>query len=335
MGHCTDHCRMRRFSGGYRQFDDDEPTSPGAITLSAREDNAHSSETVQIQQNAGDMQRRLSSEDMQMLMKPASRNPHAGMVHCVVKREKGSISHKLFPQYTLVSSEGRMLMVATRKKAATPSWDIATEYCADKSSPSYLGKITTNVSGNSYIAYGAGHNPKKCQPNSDIVIRPELLIIRYKSGSTPKSGLNMHAIIPRIKANGEPCDIRPLDPEKDGLEAKVNAATRLTWHNELQELTQRSAVYDPTSQSHALSFESRGRVTHASVKNYVLECPEEMNRACFEFGRCGKDDFALSFRYPLSTFQAFAMALSSFGNKVTMEGPKMPDLFGGFFPGFG
>ena len=36
---------------------------------------------------------------------------------------------------------------------------------------------------------------------------------------------------------------------------------------------------------------------------------------CLQFGRTGKDEFILDVKWPLSPFQAFALALSSFDSQ--------------------
>ena len=52
----------------------------------------------------------------------------------------------------------------------------------------------------------------------------------------------------------------------------------------------------------------------ASVKNFQLV--DEDGGMCLQFGRTGKDEFILDVQWPLSPFQAFALALSSFDSRV-------------------
>jgi tubby and related proteins len=81
----------------------------------------------------------------------------------------------------------------------------------------------------------------------------------------------------------------------------------------------------------------RGRVTVASVKNFQLVAatqpaagaptpsqaapapPPEHEKVILQFGKVGEDMFTMDYRYPLSTFQAFAICLSSFDTKLACE----------------
>ncbi|CAJ1942535.1 unnamed protein product [Sphenostylis stenocarpa] len=72
----------------------------------------------------------------------------------------------------------------------------------------------------------------------------------------------------------------------------------------------------------------KGRVSVASVKNFQLVAAvdpshnisaEEQDKVILQFGKIGKDIFTMDYRYPLSTFQAFAICLSSFDTKPACE----------------
>ncbi|RZB60971.1 Tubby-like F-box protein 5 isoform B [Glycine soja] len=72
----------------------------------------------------------------------------------------------------------------------------------------------------------------------------------------------------------------------------------------------------------------KGRVSVASVKNFQLVAAvdpshnisaEEQEKVILQFGKIGKDIFTMDYCYPLSTFQAFAICLSSFDTKPACE----------------
>ncbi|KAJ7564072.1 hypothetical protein O6H91_03G135400 [Diphasiastrum complanatum] len=72
----------------------------------------------------------------------------------------------------------------------------------------------------------------------------------------------------------------------------------------------------------------RGRVTVASVKNFQLVAAVDptqnvsqgdQDKVLLQFGKIGKDIFTMDYCYPLSTFQAFAISLSSFDTKLACE----------------
>lgn len=70
-------------------------------------------------------------------------------------------------------------------------------------------------------------------------------------------------------------------------------------------------------QAFVLNF--NGRVDKASVKNFQLIDNEDENRIYLQFGRVGDQEFTLDFQWPFSPMQAFAVALSSFDNKLACE----------------
>ncbi|XP_057489227.1 tubby-like F-box protein 3 isoform X2 [Actinidia eriantha] len=101
--------------------------------------------------------------------------------------------------------------------------------------------------------------------------------------------------------------VRSIDQRHGALVLK-NKAPR--WHEQLQ--------------CWCLNF--HGRVTVASVKNFQLvasaengQAGSEHEKVILQFGKVGKDVFTMDYRYPLSTFQAFAICLSSFDTKIACE----------------
>ncbi|XP_062019362.1 tubby-like F-box protein 5 [Rosa rugosa] len=109
------------------------------------------------------------------------------------------------------------------------------------------------------------------------------------------------------------CGSPRLDLEYDDMSDPLilkNKAPR--WHEQLQ--------------CWCLNF--RGRVTVASVKNFQLVAAAEpsqnvseaeQEKVILQFGKIGKDIFTMDYRYPLSTFQAFAICLSCFDTKPACE----------------
>lgn len=102
------------------------------------------------------------------------------------------------------------------------------------------------------------------------------------------------------------------EPHVQGAEPLVLKNKSPRWHEQLQ--------------CWCLNF--RGRVTVASVKNFQLVAAvdpshnvsaEEQERVILQFGKIGKDIFTVDYRYPLSSFQAFAICLSSFDTKPACE----------------
>lgn len=70
-------------------------------------------------------------------------------------------------------------------------------------------------------------------------------------------------------------------------------------------------------QAFVLNF--NGRVDKASVKNFQLIDEYDDNKIYMQFGRIGKDDFNMDCAFPMSIFQAYGIALSSFDFKFACE----------------
>ena len=62
-----------------------------------------------------------------------------------------------------------------------------------------------------------------------------------------------------------------------------------------------------------------GRVDKASVKNFQLIDEYDDNKIYMQFGRVGKDAFNMDCAFPVSLFQAYGIALSSFDFKFACE----------------
>ncbi|CAA2976493.1 tubby-like F-box 3 [Olea europaea subsp. europaea] len=69
-----------------------------------------------------------------------------------------------------------------------------------------------------------------------------------------------------------------------------------------------------------------GRVTVFSVKNFQLVASvengasgKELEDVILQFRKVGKDVFTMDYQYPISTFQAFAICLSSFDTRAACE----------------
>ena len=69
--------------------------------------------------------------------------------------------------------------------------------------------------------------------------------------------------------------------------------------------------------AYVLNF--NGRVTMASVKNFQLVSPDDLDTVVLQFGRSGKEFFTMDLQWPLSPLQSFAITLSSFDYKLACE----------------
>ncbi|KAL3318806.1 Tubby- protein 1 [Cichlidogyrus casuarinus] len=76
-------------------------------------------------------------------------------------------------------------------------------------------------------------------------------------------------------------------------------------------------VWNEDTSSYVLNF--HGRVTQASVKNFQIVHKDKPDYIVMQFGRVASDKFTMDYAYPLTTVQAFAIALSSFDGKIACE----------------
>eukprot|EP00245_Coleochaete_scutata_P010772 TRINITY_DN3882_c0_g1_i1.p1 TRINITY_DN3882_c0_g1~~TRINITY_DN3882_c0_g1_i1.p1 ORF type:complete len:394 (-),score=55.61 TRINITY_DN3882_c0_g1_i1:587-1768(-) len=136
------------------------------------------------------------------------------------------------------------------------------------------------------------------------------------SGLSPKTKAG--AVADCGSCGNSDCDCAlaaPLSPGGSNPLVLKNKAPR--WHEQLQ--------------CWCLNF--KGRVTVASVKNFQLvavtdplpadkgatSSGSDHDKVLLQFGKIGKDQFTMDYRYPLSAFQAFAICLSSFDTKLACE----------------
>ena len=101
--------------------------------------------------------------------------------------------------------------------------------------------------------------------------------------------------------------------EKDMLYGKYKAKD----FKELVVLYNKQPAWNEDTQAYVLNFKQR--VTMPSVKNFQLIHPEQPDYIILQFGKVGKTKFTMDYQYPLSPFQAFALCLTSFDNKLACE----------------
>ncbi|KAG0431030.1 Protein king tubby [Dictyocoela muelleri] len=87
--------------------------------------------------------------------------------------------------------------------------------------------------------------------------------------------------------------------------------------NDLIILSNKKPIYCSESNSYVLNFS--GRVTMPSVKNFQLIHPIDPDYISLTFGKIGKEDFILDFKFPWTPLQAFAIALSALDSKIWCE----------------
>jgi len=122
----------------------------------------------------------------------------------------------------------------------------------------------------------------------------------------------MTVIIPALKDGATRHTWRPEAPNDSILERynSNNYAGMVILQN-------KTPVWNEETQSYVLNFHNR--VRQASVKNFQLIHPDDPEYIIMQFGRVSDDSFTMDFQYPMCVLQAFAIALSSFDNKLACE----------------
>lgn len=267
-----------------------------------------------------DISRLHVSELSRFLHDPAPK--HAGMIECRILRDRGGIN-KMFPRYRLESDCGVFLMAAQKQKYNKTSNYTISRSAMDisKTSEHFLGKLRSNFLGLEFVAYGPGLNPRKIDASMAKVhavqlARQELVAIQYSSslwGSKPRGPRKMSTVIPRVKPSGDRHVCRTLQPEIEGLLALQKASVAEL----IDGFQNKPPKWNEQIGAFVLNFNKR--VTQASVKNFQLTSAADPDTVYLQFGRVGKEEFNMDFRYPLSPFQAFAICLSSFDYKLCCE----------------
>jgi tubby-related protein 1 len=168
---------------------------------------------------------------------------------------------------------------------------------------------------------------------SDSNVRCELAGVTYAATFVSAAPRKMQVTIPAVetsatvvrrRGDNKPSEEKPMvwkdnnGPlgEDDSLISRIK---NKSWgrKEEISYLINKPPRWNETIGGYVLNF--HGRVTMASVKNFQLVDPEDMNRITLQFGKIGKDDFSLDLQWPMTPLQAFAIVLSSFDSKIACD----------------
>jgi tubby-related protein 1 len=264
-------------------------------------------------------------------MNPCSKD--GGMVQCCIRRNKGTkatLGLGLFPEYRCYlrgtnNSRTETFLMTAKKRAANKTSNYLISMGRndhDKDSKNILGKLRGNFFDTEYILYDHGKNPEDCSQegkNDGGCARIELSAILYAPSSSlrSKGPRTISVGISNVDKEGSPVKVwQPLHKRDDSMldclkkidEDQMSSKEQ----KHLVHLQSKPPAWDEAMQRFFLNF--NGRVTMASVKNFQLV--DDKGDMSLQFGRTGKDEFILDVQWPLSPFQAFALALSSFDSKV-------------------
>ncbi|KAF9941940.1 hypothetical protein BGZ67_003511 [Mortierella alpina] len=283
--------------------------------------------------------------------------PQGKKFMCRIVRKNEGMDKRMYPTYELYleeppSSQGRVFLLrATKRKrsrgsyyAITSDMDNLGDYDQRASDTKYgvLGKLRSNFLGTAFNVYSNGRNPfsggenvnepaqatttttaqmsaaevemkMKDHKNKSLPVRQELGAVIYNPNVLGLKGpRKMTILMNTMTSEGHMVERRPTQV-KDTLIGRMTAGDT----TDLLVLRNKSPQWNDDTNSFVLNF--GGRVSLASVKNFQIVHDNDLDYIIMQFGRTSQDNFTMDCQYPMTPFQAFAFALTSFDAKLACE----------------
>lgn len=238
----------------------------------------------------------------------------AGIVQCYIERDKKGLNKRMYPVYSLYMKAGDRFLLAAKKRPKQKTSNYVLSMDASdmaRDSASYMGKVRSNFVGTEFVVYD--HGEKAGTAKAGQHPRNELAVALYASNVMGSRGpRKMRVAVPRLDVVGAPAVFSGAT-EEDSMVEEFKAGH--TQH--MTTLVNKPPKWNEQVGAYVLNF--NGRVTMASVKNFQLVRPEDLETLTLQFGRVGKDLFTMDFSHPLSPLQAFGICVTSFDYKLACE----------------
>ena len=252
----------------------------------------------------------LALDDMRtFLTTPTPRS--AGVVQCYILREKGSIIPFLGsqPTFSLFLKDGSRFLLAGQKRTMNKTSNYMV--CMDKrdlarDSPAYLGKLRANFIGTEYQLFDDGESLEGAR-GSGSELRKELGVVNFAPNVIGTRGpRKMKVACPAVdEGSNAPAIFRQKDKDEDSMMAKFKAMHT----QDMFLMINKPPKWNDSVGAYVLNF--NGRVTMASVKNFQLVTPSDLETVVLQFGRVSKEEFSMDYQWPLSPLQAFCICISA------------------------
>ncbi|KAF9117903.1 hypothetical protein BGW39_001678 [Mortierella sp. 14UC] len=158
-----------------------------------------------------------------------------------------------------------------------------------------------------------GQNAKAELKNTGVPVRQELGAVIYNPNVLGLKGpRKMTILMNTMTAEGDMVERRPSQV-KDTLIGRMTDRDM----TDLLVLRNKSPQWNDDTNSFVLNF--GGRVSLASVKNFQIIHDNDLDYIIMQFGKVSQDNFTMDCQYPMTPFQAFAFALTSFDAKLACE----------------
>lgn len=276
--------------------------------------------------------------------------PEAGVTTCQIHRER-SVWHS--PRYRLYLDPYSVPLLTARARTGTSSSSYVIIMGEEEESGVVCAKVRADLQRNQYTVFRTSALDDKAeeQPKHEGEEAPrprdELAYCSYdtitskrKHGSPSKTMMRLY--LPEVGTSGEPLH-EPVQPAWYGGEGLAgvwdrDSNTYATAQSHkivhyLHTMPSRGGVVrwigldhrpnpnpNPDSNTNANWIGMDHRPCQPSVKNFQLTSPGDPERALLQFGRVGRDEFTLSYRWPVSPLQAFGICLSVFDRGKASEG---------------
>ncbi|CAM8906938.1 unnamed protein product [Rhodiola kirilowii] len=277
---------------------------------------------------------------------------------CFIKRDKANMTFHLFislSPHVLPVENGKFIILSAKGTHRGTHTEYIISSDADNiscSSSSYVGKIRCNFIRNKFIIYDSQPQPCTHIPTTSSSARR--FLSKKISPKVPTGSYNIAQVTYKVNLTGviQPrkmnCIMHSIPASALDVGDRVAGQTPLKPQNvedSFRNLSLSKSVDCPTDycnkskpfvlknkqprwheqlQCWCLNF--HGRVHVASVKNFQLiddrdPAADIGSHVYLQFGRVSKDKetFTMDYKYPLSAFQAFAICLSSFSNKLLCD----------------
>ncbi|EQC34140.1 hypothetical protein SDRG_08349 [Saprolegnia diclina VS20] len=238
---------------------------------------------------------RLSVQMMtRFLMTPSP--TQALVMQCYI-RTRGSGNYELYTQDTDV-----LLCTAVRRRQLDMS--VTFSIYAANAAPAEanaIARLERNFVGSQYTVL-----------NTTEEVPSELGAVQYAAtfGKTPRQ---MRVALPLVHEAGNNDDVPTFEVERyvpTGRDDSMLSQIERPDASRAISLINKPPVWIESLEAYCLDF--GGRVAAASVKNFLLSHPDDMDKTMMLFGRTSdRQVYSMDYRHPFSPVQAFAIALSS------------------------
>ncbi|KAL2913240.1 hypothetical protein HK105_207242 [Polyrhizophydium stewartii] len=235
----------------------------------------------------------------------------------IVRRREGvGSTHHTYEVFLEENNNVVPLLFARKMRSQTASYIVTLPGPRDRGlKERTIARVRSNFLGTGFTIYDNGLPPSKA-PRSVPAPQPprrELAAVMYQPNFLGHKGpRKMTIIIPPVKNDGVPVEVRPLE-EKDTLIERHRTSN----DHDLIVMHNKAPNWSEETQSFVLDFNQR--VTIASVKNFQIVHDHDLDHICIQFGRIAEDTFTMDVQYPFSPTVAFCVALTSFDAKLACE----------------